>query len=225
MGPAPMIRVLLADDQALVRAGFRMVLEAQPDIEVLGEAADGRQAVEATRRLRPDVVLMDIRMPVTDGIDATRELCGPGAATGANVLILTTYDLDEYVFAALRAGACGFLLKHTSPEGLVEAVRTVAAGDGLIAPSVTRRLIAEFARTPATSPPPTELEQLTERERAVLELVARGRSNAEIAEELVVGATTVKTHVGHVLTKLGLRDRIQAVIYAYETGLVTPGSG
>jgi DNA-binding NarL/FixJ family response regulator len=218
------IRVLLADDQALVRAGFRMVLEAQPDVEVVGEAADGRQAVETTRRLHPDVVLMDIRMPVMDGIDATRQLCAPEAPTRANVLILTTYDLDEYVFAALRAGACGFLLKHTSPEGLVEAVRIVAAGEGLIAPSVTRRLIAEFTRTPAASPPPRELDQLTGRERAVLELVARGRSNAEIADELVVGATTVKTHVGHLLTKLGLRDRIQAVIYAYEAGLVTPGS-
>jgi DNA-binding NarL/FixJ family response regulator len=219
------VRVLLADDQALVRAGFRMVLEAEPYMEVVGEAADGRQAVQATRRLHPDVVLMDIRMPVMDGIDATRELCGPDAATLANVLILTTYPLDEYVFAALRAGACGFLLKHTSPEGLVEAVRIVAAGDGLIAPSVTRRLIAEFARTPAASAgPPKELDQLTSRERDVLELVARGRSNAEIAEELVVGATTVKTHVGHVLTKLGLRDRVQAVIYAYEAGLVTPGS-
>jgi DNA-binding NarL/FixJ family response regulator len=218
------IRVLLADDQALVRAGFRMVLEAQPDVEVVGEAADGRQAVETTRRLNPDVVLMDIRMPVMDGIDATRQLCAPEAPTRANVLILTTYDLDEYVFAALRAGACGFLLKHTSPEGLVEAVRIVAAGEGLIAPSVTRRLIAEFTRTPAASPPPRELDQLTGRERAVLELVARGRSNAEIADELVVGATTVKTHVGHLLTKLGLRDRIQAVIYAYEAGLVTPGS-
>jgi DNA-binding NarL/FixJ family response regulator len=218
------IRVLLADDQGLVRAGFRMVLEAQPDVEVVGEAADGRQAVETTRRLHPDVVLMDIRMPVMDGIDATRQLCAPEAPTRANVLILTTYDLDEYVFAALRAGACGFLLKHTSPEGLVEAVRIVAAGEGLIAPSVTRRLIAEFTRTPAASPPARELDQLTGRERAVLELVARGRSNAEIADELVVGATTVKTHVGHLLTKLGLRDRIQAVIYAYEAGLVTPGS-
>ena len=218
------VRVLLADDQALVRAGFRMVLEADSDMEVVGEAADGRQAVQATRRLHPDVVLMDIRMPVMDGIDATRELCGPGAAALTNVLILTTYDLDEYVFAALRAGACGFLLKHTSPEGLVEAVRIVAAGDGLIAPSVTRKLIAEFARTPAATGPPKELDQLTSRERDVLELVARGRSNAEIAEELVVGAATVKTHVGHVLTKLGLRDRVQAVIYAYEAGLVTPGS-
>jgi len=219
------VQVLLADDQALVRAGFRMVLEAQPDIEVVGEAADGRQAVQATRRLRPDVVLMDVRMPVMDGIQATRELCRPDAATPANVLILTTYDLDEYVFAALRAGACGFLLKHTSPEALVEAVRTVAGGDGLIAPSVTRRLIAEFARSPAGSAqPPKALEQLTEREREVLELVARGSSNAEIAKELVVGAATVKTHVTHVLTKLGLRDRVQAVIYAYEAGMIQPGS-
>ena len=218
------VRVLLADDQALVRAGFRMVLEAQADIEVVGEAADGRQAVEGTRRLRPDVVLMDDRMPIMDGIQATRELCRPGAATPANVLILTTYDLDEYVFAGLRAGACGFLLKHTSPEALVEAVRTVAAGDGLIDPSVTRRLIAEFARTPATPVQrPSQLERLTERERDVLELVARGLSNAEIAKELMVGAATVKTHVTHVLTKLDLRDRVQAVIYAYEAGVVQPG--
>jgi DNA-binding NarL/FixJ family response regulator len=217
------IRVLLADDQALVRAGFRMVLEAQPDIDVVGEAADGRQAVQATRRLRPDVVLMDIRMPIMDGIQATQELCRPDA-TAVNVLILTTYDLDEYVFAALRAGACGFLLKHASPEALVEAVRTVAAGDGLIAPSVTRQLIAEFARSPASARPARALAELTERERDVLELVARGRSNAEIARELMVGAATVKTHVTHVLSKLGLRDRIQAVIYAYEAGVVQPGS-
>jgi DNA-binding NarL/FixJ family response regulator len=218
------VQVVLADDQALVRAGFRMVLEAQPDIDVVGEAADGRQAVQAARRLRPHVVLMDIRMPIMDGIQATRELCRPDAATPSNVLILTTYDLDEYVFAALRAGACGFLLKHASPEALVEAVRTVAAGDGLIAPSVTRRLIAEFARTPTPTQPSKALEQLTEREREVLELVARGRSNMEIARELTVGAATVKTHVTHVLTKLGLRDRVQAVIYAYETGIVQPGS-
>jgi DNA-binding NarL/FixJ family response regulator len=218
------IRTLLADDQALVRAGFRMVLEAEPDMRVVGEAADGREAVRATRRLRPDVVLMDIRMPVMDGIQATRELTAP-AATPVSVLILTTYDLDEYVFAALRAGACGFLLKHASPEAMVEAVRTVAAGDGLIAPSVTRRLIAEFARSPAASTrPPKELDRLTDRERDVLELVARGRSNAEIANELVVGTATVKTHVAHALTKLGLRDRVQAVIYAYEAGLIRPGS-
>jgi DNA-binding NarL/FixJ family response regulator len=219
------IRVVLVDDQALVRTGFRMVLDAEADIEVVGEAADGLQAIQAARRLRPDVVLMDIRMPNLDGIQATRQLAGPDVADPVCVLILTTYDVDEYVFAALRAGACGFLLKHTSPEGLVEAIRTVASGEGLIAPSVTRRLIGEFARTPAAPTPPGELQRLTEREREVLELVARGKSNAEIARDLVVGATTVKTHVGRVLTKLGLRDRIQAVIYAYEAGLIRPGTG
>ena len=219
------IRVVLVDDQALVRTGFRMVLAAEPDIAVVGEAADGLQAVQEARRLRPDVVLMDVRMPNLDGIEATRRLAGPEVADPVCVLILTTYDVDEYVFAALRAGACGFLLKHTSPEGLVEAIRTVASGEGLIAPAVTRRLIAEFARAPAAPTPPAELDRLTEREREVLELVARGRSNAEIARELVVGATTVKTHVGRVFTKLGLRDRIQAVIYAYEAGLIRPGAG
>jgi DNA-binding NarL/FixJ family response regulator len=219
------IRVVLVDDQALVRTGFRMVLDAEPDIEVVGEAADGLQAVQAARRLRPDVVLMDIRMPNLDGIQATRQLAGPEVADPVCVLILTTYDVDEYVFAALRAGACGFLLKHTSPEGLVQAIRTVASGEGLIAPSVTRRLIAEFARAPTSPEPPKELERLTEREREVLELVARGKSNAEIARELFVGAATVKTHVGRVLTKLGLRDRIEAVIYAYEAGMIRPGSG
>jgi DNA-binding NarL/FixJ family response regulator len=217
-----MIRVVLVDDQALVRTGLRLVLEAEPDIEVVGEAADGLQAVEAAR-LHPDLFLMDIRMPNLDGIEATRRLAGRGVADPARVLILTTYDLDEYVFAALRAGASGFLLKHTSPEGLVEAVRTVASGDGLIAPAVTRRLIAEFARTPAPRRPPTELDGLTEREREVLELVARGRSNAEIARELIVSTATVKTHVGRVLAKLGLRDRIEAVIWAYEAGVVQPG--
>jgi DNA-binding NarL/FixJ family response regulator len=219
------IRVVLVDDQALVRTGFSMVLAAEPDIEVVGEAADGLQAIQTARRLRPDVVLMDIRMPNLDGIEATRRLAGPEVTDPVSVLILTTYDLDEYVFAALRAGACGFLLKHTSPEGLVEAIRTVASGEGLIAPSVTRRLIAEFARAPAAPAPPRELERLTEREREVLELVARGKSNAEIAKELVVGATTVKTHVGRVLTKLGLRDRIEAVIFAYEAGMIRPGTG
>ena len=217
-----MIRVVLVDDQALVRTGLRMVLEAEPDIEVVGEAADGLRAVEAAR-LRPDLVLMDIRMPNLDGIEATRRLAGPGVADPVRVLILTTYDLDEYVFAALRAGAWGFLLNHTSPEGLVEAVRTVASGDGLIAPEVTRRLIAEFARAPAAPAPPPELDRPTDREREVLELVARGRSNAEIARDLVVGPATVKTHVGRVLTKLGLRDRVEAVIWAYEAGLVQPG--
>ncbi len=219
------IRVVLVDDQALVRTGFRMVLDAEADIEVAGEAADGLQAIQAARRLRPDVVLMDIRMPNLDGIQATQQLAGPDVADPVGVLILTTYDVDAYVFAALRAGACGFLLKHTSLEELVEAIRTVASGEGLIAPAVTRRLIAEFARTPAAPEPPRELERLTEREREVLALVARGKSNAEIARELVVGATTVKTHVGRVLTKLGLRDRIQAVIYAYEAGLIRPGAG
>jgi DNA-binding NarL/FixJ family response regulator len=216
------IRVVLVDDQALVRTGLRLVLEAEPDIEVVGEAADGLQALEAAR-LRPDLFLMDIRMPNLDGIEATRRLAGPGVADPVRVLVLTTYDVDEYVFEALRAGACGFLLKHTSPERLVEAVRTVASGDGLIAPAVTRRLIAEFARAPAAPTPPAELDRLTEREREVLELVARGRSNAEIARELVVGPATVKTHVGRVLTKLGLRDRVEAVIWAYEAGLVQPG--
>jgi DNA-binding NarL/FixJ family response regulator len=219
------IRVVLVDDQALVRTGFRMVLDAEADIEVVGEAADGLQAIQAAQRLRPYVVLMDIRMPNLDGIEATRQLAGPGVADPVCVLILTTYDVDEYVFAALRAGACGFLLKHTSPEGLVEAIRTVASGEGLIAPSVTRRLIAEFARTPTSPQPPRELQRLTEREREVLELVARGKSNAEIAKELFVGATTVKTHVGRVFTKLGLRDRIEAVIYAYEAGMIRPGAG
>ena len=219
------IRVVLVDDQALVRTGFRMVLDAEPDIEVVGEAADGLQAIQTAHRLRPDVVLMDIRMPNLDGIEATRQLAGPDVADPVCVLILTTYDLDEYVFAALRAGACGFLLKHTSPEELVQAIRTVASGEGLIAPSVTKRLIAEFARAPAAPTPPRELQRLTEREREVLELVARGKSNAEIAKELVVGATTVKTHVGRVFTKLGLRDRIEAVIYAYEAGMIRPGTG
>jgi DNA-binding NarL/FixJ family response regulator len=219
------IRVVLVDDQALVRTGFRMVLDAEADIEVVGEAADGLQAIQAAHRLQPDVVLMDIRMPNLDGIDATRRLAGPEVGDPVCVLILTTYDLDEYVFAALRAGACGFLLKHTSPEELVQAIRTVASGEVLIAPSVTKRLIAEFARAPASPQPPRELQRLTEREREVLELVARGMSNAEIAKELFVGAATVKTHVGRVFTKLGLRDRIEAVIYAYEAGMIRPGTG
>ena len=219
-----MIRVVLVDDQALVRTGLRMVLEAEPDIEVVGEAADGLQAVEAAR-LRPDLMLMDIRMPNLDGIEATRRLAGPGVVDPVRVLVLTTYDVDEYVFEALRAGACGFLLKHTSPEGLVEAVRTVASGDGLIAPAVTRRLIAEFAtragRGPAASSP--DLEQLTEREREVMGLVAAGLSNDEIAAKLVVSPATAKTHVSRAMVKLGARDRAQLVVFAYESGLVRPG--
>jgi DNA-binding NarL/FixJ family response regulator len=218
------IKILVVDDQGMVRAGFRMILEAQPDLEVVGEAADGRQAVEAARRLRPDVVLMDIRMPLMDGIEATRRLAGPGVTDPVRVLVLTTFDLDEYVFQALRAGASGFLLKDLPREELVRAVRVVAGGESLLAPRVTRRLIEEFARRPAPAEHrPEALAALTAREHEVLELVARGHSNAEIATELVISEQTVKTHVGNVLAKLGLRDRIQGVILAYEVGLIQPG--
>jgi DNA-binding NarL/FixJ family response regulator len=219
------IKVLVVDDQGLVRAGFRMILEAQPDIEVVGEAADGLDAVAAAGRLRPDVVLMDIRMPRLDGLEATRRLAGPGVADPVRVLMLTTFDLDEYVFEALRAGASGFLLKDLPREDLVAAVRVVAAGDALLAPQVTRRLIEEFARRPPPSGgrDPAALAALTARERETLELLARGLTNAELAEALYVSEHTVKTHVGNVLAKLGLRDRIHAVILAYEIGLVQPG--
>ena len=216
-----MIRVLIADDQALMRGGFRMILDAQDDIEVVGEAIDGRDAVEQYRRTAPDVVVMDVRMPAMDGIEATRRLTA--ADPPARVLILTTFDLDEYVYEALRAGASGFLLKDRPPEELVAAVRVVAAGEALIAPSVTRRLIEEVARRPQRPAAPDGLDELTEREREVLVLMARGRSNAEIAAGLFVAETTVKTHVGHVLAKLRLRDRAQAVVIAYESGLVHPG--
>jgi DNA-binding NarL/FixJ family response regulator len=210
------VRVLVADDQALVRAGFRMILEAQPDIEVVAEAGNGREAVEAAARLRPDVALMDVRMPEMDGLEATRLL-----SDSVRVVVLTTFDLDEYVYDALAAGASGFLLKDVSRDELVHAVRVVAAGDAMLAPSVTRRLVAEFARQrPAPRPTPTRLNVLTSREREVLELVARGLSNAEIAAELFVGEATVKSHVAHLLMKLDLRDRIQAVILAHELGIV-----
>ena len=215
------IRVLLADDQAMVRAGFRMILEAEADVDVAGEAEDGEQAVFEAKRLRPHVVLMDVRMPRLDGIEATRRV---REATDARVLVLTTFDFDEYVYGALRAGASGFLLKDAPPEQLVDAIRVVAAGDALLAPSVTRRVIEEFARRPSPGAPPANLAELTPRELEVLRLVARGLSNAEIAASLVVSETTVKTHVAHLLQKLGLRDRIQAVVLAYESGVVAPGA-
>jgi DNA-binding NarL/FixJ family response regulator len=216
------VRVVVADDQELVRSGFSMILDAQPDMVVVGEAADGDEAVTAARRERADVVLMDVRMPRVDGIEATRRLAGPDVADPVKVVILTTFDLDEYVFAALRAGASGFLLKDVRREDLVHAVRVVAAGEALLAPSVTRRLIEDFARRPAASGGAERagLDRLTPREREVLELIGRGHNNAEIGEALIVGEATVKTHVGRVLMKLDLRDRVQAVIYAYEAGLV-----
>jgi DNA-binding NarL/FixJ family response regulator len=221
---APAIRVVVADDQELVRSGFTMILDAQPDISVVAEAADGREAVDVARRARPDVVLMDIRMPRLDGIEATRELAGPDVADPVKVLILTTFDLDEYVFRALRAGASGFLLKDLRRDDLLHAVRVVAAGEALLAPSVTRRLIEDFARRPEAVTP-IRIDVLTPREQEVLELIGRGLNNQEIGQTLYVGEATVKTHVGRVLMKLGLRDRVQAVIYAYEVGLVGPTSG
>ena len=236
------VRVLVVDDQTLVRAGFRMIIEAQPDMEVVGEASDGAEALALAARTRPHVVLMDIRMPNLDGIEATRRLVAtnpvgatghPAGATGhpadahdgaaAHVLILTTYDLDEYVYDALVAGASGFLLKDVPPEDLVHAIRQTAAGETLLAPSVTRRLIERFTATGTVAANERRLEDLTAREVEVLRLVARGLSNAEIASTLFLGESTVKTHVGHILEKLGLRDRVQAVIVAYETGVVRPG--
>jgi DNA-binding NarL/FixJ family response regulator len=215
-----LIRVALADDQALVRTGFRMIVQSQPDMQVVGEAADGRQAIDLVNRERPDVVLMDIRMPNLDGIAATRQV-----SSSTRVIILTTFELDEYVFDALAAGASAFLLKAAPPEDLIKAIQVVAQGDALLAPSVTKRLIEEFARRPAGTERAAqrrskELDSLTERESEVLREVARGLTNAEIANKLHVSETTVKTHVAHMLDKLGLRDRVQAVILAYESGLV-----
>jgi len=219
-----MIRVLLADDQALVREGFAMILDAQEDIEVVGEAPDGAAAMALVRELEPDVVLMDIRMPGVDGLEATARLLAGGTRT--RVLILTTFDLDEYVYEAFRAGASGFLLKDVSRAQLIAAVRAAAVGDQLLSPAITRKLIEQFVRRPPKRPGlPEALAGLTERELHVLRLVAGGNSNAEIARELYLSEATVKTHVGHVLQKLGLRDRVQAVVLAYESGLVEPGAG
>ena len=219
-------RVLIVDDQSLVRAGFRMILEAEEDIEVVGEAADGLTAVLAARETDPDVILMDVRMPNVDGLEATRRLL-EGRESGPKILILTTFDLDEYVYEALRAGASGFLLKDTPPEQLVEAIRVVAGGDALLAPQITRRVIAEFVRHPPASArqAPPGLDELTTRELEILRYIARGLSNAEIAADAHVSETTVKTHVARILMKLRLRDRVQAVVYAYEHGVVQAGDG
>jgi DNA-binding NarL/FixJ family response regulator len=221
------VRVMIADDQALVRAGFKMILDAEDDIDVIGEAVDGLQAVDMAKRLKPDVVLMDIRMPELDGIEATRRVTAErDEDSPARVIMLTTFDLNEYVYEALRAGASGFLLKDVPPEQLAAGIRVVAGGEALLAPSITRRLIEEFAEVaPAIPEDPPGLDELTARELEVFKLVARGMSNAEIAAELIVSETTVKTHVARMLMKLGLRDRVQAVVLAYESGVAIPGRG
>ena len=218
-----MIRVLVADDQAAVRAGFAALIAAEDEMQVAGEAADGREAVDLARRVLPRVVLMDIRMPRLDGLEATRLICADPNLRDTRVLVLTTFDLDEYVYAALRAGASGFLLKDAGPSELLQAIRTVAAGDALLAPAITRRLIAEFVSRPDPRESPAELGELTEREREILQLVAIGLSNDEIARRLVISPLTAKTHVSRILGKLRCRDRAQLVSFAYETGLVTPG--
>ena len=218
-----MIRVLIADDQELVRAGFHALLDAQQDLEVVGQAADGKQAVELARELHPDVVLMDIRMPVLDGLAATHEIAADERLAGVRIVILTTFELDEYVFEAIRSGAAGFLVKDTNPAELIEAVRVVAGGEALLSPSVTKRLIAEFAARAKEPPHSDALAELTEREREVVALAATGLSNEEIAQELVVSAATAKTHVSRAMIKLGARDRAQLVVLAYESGLVRPG--
>ena len=220
-------RVVVADDQTLVRAGFRALLDAQPDIEVVAEAADGAQAVERTRREQPDIVLMDVRMPLMDGLEATRRITSTDGLQGTRVIVLTTFELDEYVFGALRAGASGFLLKDTDPPDLLKAVRVVAAGEALLAPRLTRRLIEAFVAQERTAQPPVtegdQLDELTPREREVLALVGRGLSNTEIADKLILSPLTAKTHVARLFSKLDARDRAQLVVVAYETGLVVPG--
>jgi DNA-binding NarL/FixJ family response regulator len=217
------IDLLVCDDQALIRAGFTTIFDSQPDLTVVGEASDGRSAVDLARRLRPSVVVMDVRMPVMDGIAATEQLAGPGVTDPVKVLVVTTFNIDEYVYQALRAGASGFLLKDASPEQLIDGVRTVARGEALIAPAVTRELIGRFgARVRPTAPERAAAAQLTPREREVLKLIAEGLSNAEIAASLVIGPETVKTYVSRIFTKLAVRDRVQAVVYAYRTGLVSP---
>jgi DNA-binding NarL/FixJ family response regulator len=215
-------RIVLADDQPLVRAGFRMILEAEDDIDVTGEARDGEEAVAVTRQLQPDVVLMDIQMPKVDGLEATRRIA-QDASTDSRILILTTFERDDYIFEALRAGASGFMLKNAAPEDLVRAVRVVATGDALLDPAITRRVIEDYAQRAAPRKDHARLARLTEREREVLRLLATGKSNAELAAHLYLGEGTVKTHVSHLLGKLGLRDRVQAVVFAYESGLVEPG--
>ncbi|MEA2461728.1 MAG: hypothetical protein QOH90_1905 [Actinomycetota bacterium] len=220
-----MIAVVVVDDQELVRAGFRVLIDSASDLEVVGEAGDGKEAVAIVLELKPDVVLMDVRMPVMDGIEATALICSDEGAKGTKVIMLTTFDLDEYVHEALRAGASGFLLKDTPPADLLDAIKVVAAGEALLAPKVTRRLIEEFVRIPAPNrSTPERLTALTDREREVLELVGRGMSNAEIAEHLVMSPATAKTHVSRIMTKLHVRDRAQLVVLAYESGLITPGS-
>jgi len=218
-----MTRVVIADDQALVRTGLRVILDAEPDIDVVGEAGDGRQALDVAAKLRPDVVLMDIRMPNLDGIEATRRITAGSTDGSPRVLVLTTFDLDDYVYEALRAGASGFLLKDAGADELAHAVRVIAAGDALLAPSITSRLIADYARRPRLREEPAALAELTPREREVLRLAARGLSNAAIARLLTVGDATVKTHLARIFAKLGLHDRAQAVVLAYESGLVQPG--
>jgi len=218
------IRVLIADDQAMVRAGFRMLLEAETGIEVAGEAEDGATAVSSVTTLQPDVVLMDIQMPVMDGLEATRQVVAMQDEVVTRVLILTTFERDDYIFEALRSGASGFILKNASPEDLIAAIRVVAEGNALLAPSVTRRIIAEFSKQPIYKDYTDEVGHLTDREIQVLRLLARGRTNDEIASELIIGEATVKTHVSNLLTKLSLRDRVQAVVFAYESGIVQPGN-